>query len=167
MDDYKNITNKTINKLIDLSTYSSISWKTLDYMVRSVVHNLRLYCSFTDDRTESINMFRGVTLSKLNDLILIRNTKLVSLQLSKEMISEIENCKKHGPLGIVLYLSPIKISKSPASSKTSFCMYCKRIVKPADLILTDEYDVFAPWTCPKCKSHYMVTLDICSPRLVR
>lgn len=161
MDDYKIITNNCINKLIDMSTCSAVSWKTLDHMVRIVIHNLRLYCSFSGETTDSINMYRTCILSKLNDLIVIRNTKLISLEVPEKMIADIEKCAKHGPLGIVLYLSPIKIATIANAHKTSFCMYCKRIVKKTDMVISDEHDVFAPWTCPKCKSPYMVMLDIC------
>lgn len=166
MGDYKTVINENMSTLIDMATLSTVSWMTLDYMVRKVIHTLRLYCSFSAEKTDDVNMYKTLTMSKLNDLIIVRNYRLGSLQLSNETTRSIEKSVKHGPLGILLHIAPIQVIHAPPQVVT-FCMYCKRVAKKTELVISDENDVFAPWKCPKCSSHYMVILDICCSPPVR
>lgn len=134
-------------------------YDALDYQICLSLHNLRLYCAFTDEPQHRMIDWKSYIIDKINAFICKRNT--LYAKSHPYFYSELG---LNGPMGIVLYLTNIPecfkcyddIGEQHAPSNLEIRSQCGECDKwHEEIVLSRMCDIHAPWRCHECGGCHM------------
>lgn len=138
-------------------------WVSIDFNIYAGIHNLRLYCAFSNKARSNLLDWKQYVIDRMNVFIVHRNrmfTKLYPHFNSQYSVN--------GPLGIILYLTNIpecvqcynddgKPSVPKNLGLKSRCAECNTVNNI--MVVSKFCDLHAPWKCPLCGSCHLVAID--------
>lgn len=147
-----------------------VKWETIDHSINNGIHNLRLYCAFSDEPRPKVNDWKLYVLGRMNTFICLRNMLLADIRPRNNEHGE------NGPLGIILYLTNIpeciKCYNDEGKQKTpstleilSQCVTCNKLCDT--VVLSKLCDIHAPWRCKKCGSFDMIAVQVQDEKQLR